>query len=178
VLSIIYLFMKRFISAIFLCFLIILNFTGCKLDPVIYPNGTPGADSGTDATYTVGLGNANTVIFKLNGGEAVTVSPAVMATVDPDDLNPDGSTGVSAGAFDSPLSILLSFRSAYQTGSFNSVLFELHYNGKVYKSDTDGGTFKITKYTNDLVATGYFSITAIDDSDNSSHTIVGSFNIQ
>jgi hypothetical protein len=179
---------RSFTLAILLIIMATIN--GCKLDPVIYPGdiqpgtgtnpGTPPVtDPGTDATYTVGIGAANTFVFRVDGGPTVTVDNVLAVTQDPDEQMP-GKTNLSGHQIDPDpiIDISVSASISNQLGEFPISVFLLNYQNLHLEAGT--GTVKFTTYQDDAegfpIIKGYFKIIAIDNTTNAEHTIIGSFN--
>jgi hypothetical protein len=164
--------------------------SGCKLDKPVYPDGTVVGggstdgggtiDTGTDATFTVGIGADNTIIFQVDGGEKVTAKNVASLTQDPDSTF-SGTTNLSASLVSPATNISLSSSVSNAVGEFPLENFSLTYKVLDLKV-TNGGTIKFTTYKDDqdgfAIIKGYFKVTAIDTNTGASHVIVGSFNNQ
>ena len=166
--------------------------SGCKLDKPVYPDGTVigggggstggggTVDTGTDATFTIGIGANDTIIFQVDGGEKVTATNVATLTQDPDGTF-KGTTNLSASLTSPVTNISLSLFVSNALGEFPLENFSLTYKGMDLKA-TDGGTIKFTTYKDDqdgfAIIKGYFKVTAIDSNTGASHIVVGSFNNQ
>jgi hypothetical protein len=163
--------------------------SGCKLDKPVYPDGTVGGgggagggsvDTGTDATFTVGIGADDTIIFQVDGGEKVTATNVATLTQDADGTF-NGTTSLSASIASPVTNISLSLFVSNAVGEFPLENFTLTYKGLDLKV-TKGGTIKFTTYKDDqdgfAIIKGYFKVTAIDSNTGASHVVVGSFNNQ
>lgn len=182
----------RLLPAIFLIYALL--FMGCKLDPPIYPTGGTGAGTGgttvtppevdtgidppTDATYTIPIGDVNTVIFQIDGAEIVTLNAPTVVVTPPNAQALNGYTSILATQTTPDVTYQLNF-SAITVGERANDLLGLLY--KIFKL-SDDGTGKIKTTTFKKIGTayhirGYFRVLATDGGDGSKHTVIGSFNI-
>ena len=184
----------KLLRAVFYTCIIAVLFTGCKLDPPIYPTGGPttgtggatgttpevdtGIDPPTDATYTIPIGNVNTVVFQVDGAETVTLTAPTIVVTPPNGQAPTGYTSVLATQTTPDITFQLNF-SAITEGERANDLLGLLY--KTFKLSDDGtGKIKTTTFKKIGAAyhiRGYFKVIATEDSDGSKHIVIGSFNI-
>lgn len=175
-----------------LLFSALLFFSACKLDKPIYPAGSitedidttqteevdTGIDPPTDATYTVAIGAPNTVLFKIDNGDIVTLTAAQGIVTPLGAMALTGYTSLLAEQADPEIFFQLNF-SAITAGERANDLLGLFY-GNLKLSDDGGGKVKVTtfkKIEGKYRIRGYFKVAATNDSDGSVHTVIGSYNI-
>ena len=184
----------RLLSAIFTLCVIAVLFTSCKKDPPIYPNGDdtitkpggtntePEVDNGidppVDATYTIPIGVANTIVFQIDGAETVTLTAPTAIVTPPDMMATTGYTSILAQQSTPEITFQLNFSAISAGERANDLLGIIYKNFKL--ADDGSGKVKTTtfKKINGLYhIRGYFKVVATDDADGSKHTVIGSFNI-
>ncbi|OOQ56991.1 hypothetical protein [Mucilaginibacter pedocola] len=173
-----------------------LMFSGCKLDAPVYPKDiqtgdttttdtvtVPDVDDGsnppTDATYTVPVGAANTIVFKVDGGETVILNAPTAKVSQPGSVAVTGYTNLVAEQADPEIVFQLNF-SAISEGEYANDLLGLRYQNFILSDDSGGkvkaSTFK--KIDGAYHIRGFFRVEATDQNDNSKHLVEGSFNIE
>lgn len=172
-------------------------FNGCKLDAPVYPDpggttgpgGTdppvvvPDTDDGTnppaDATYTVPIGAANTIVFQVDGGETVILDQSKAEVSQPGSVAVTGYTSILGDKADPEIIFQLNFSSIVQ-GEYANDLLGLQYQD-LKLSDDGSGKVKATTYKkigDSYHIRGFFKVQATNDTDGSKHTVIGSFNIE
>lgn len=182
----------RLLPAVFVAALM---FSGCKLDAPVYPTPptttdttktdtvtVPDVDDGTNppanATYTVPVGAANTIVFQVDGGETVTLTSPNVIVDQPGSVAVTGYTSILGNQADPAITFQLNF-SSIKEGEYANDLLGLEYKDLKLSDDGSGkvkaSTFK--KIGGKYHIRGFFRVNATNDSDGIKHLVVGSFNI-
>ncbi|WP_374951851.1 hypothetical protein [Mucilaginibacter sp.] len=184
----------RLLPAFFSICVIALLLGGCKKDAPIYPpeGTTPTGTTGTvtepevdngidppvDETYTVPIGAANTIVFKIDNAEPVTLTRPTADVTAPDPKALTGYTSIVVDQVTPEVLFQLNFSAVSVGERANDLLGLLYENFKL--SDDGSGKVKTTtfkKIDGKYRIRGYFKVLATDGGDGSKHVVVGSYNI-
>ncbi|RFZ85821.1 hypothetical protein DYU05_09575 [Mucilaginibacter terrenus] len=163
--------------------------SSCKLDAPVYPiaekppevvkpDTTTIPDAGPDSFYTVPIGALNTIVFKIDDGENVTLTEPTADITPNNGSATTGYTMVLADQVSPEVTFKLNF-SAARAGEFADDLLWLIYKDFRLTDDSSGKVKAVIvrKDTNGYLVKGYFRILATNDNDGTLHTVIGSFNV-